>query len=253
MLTLSLLFACSESDLRIHPNTSDLTDAEDPVAPDGTPDGSGTGSGGGFGSGSQDDGSGQGGGDLPGGDDTPGDDIPGDDTPGDDTPGGWDPTDLPDFVDVDCPGGYLSTWNADPFVLTSTGGSFITSLEVPFEGRFAVYEATPAESGDSQTNESAFLRISSLANLTGLPEVANCQGDWVFTDADNAGPPTGLQYAGTFWLGEGTNTVEALHFCEVWRTGACDDLHVDWGTSCDPGHINSVHFQAEDVCLIPVL
>jgi len=192
---------------------------------------------------------------------TPVDTEPGDDD--DDVPGGDDGTPHrepdeppPTWGWVDCPDGILATWHGGELVVFSDDPPAVGTLDVPEAGMYDVYDLAVAESGPSQTNESAFLRIPSSWTSTGhaLPfGLQNCDDDYVAVDPDNGGPPAAgaTQYLGTFYLEEGANEVELHHYCERYFDGACGQLH-DGGTSCDDG-INSVHFTGEAVCLVRVL
>jgi len=193
-----------------------------------------------------------------GDDDDDDDGIVGDDDDDDDgvPPIGRLPDDPPpEFGTDDCDNGLWVDWNGGETVVLSWDPVALASIEVPEAGVYDVYDLVIAESGATQTNESAFFRISSLANLTGLPSAGNCGDDYVVPDPDNAGPlPAGTtQYLGTFELGVGENTVEVNHYCPRYRAGDCRQFHTDTGTTCEGGDSNSVHITGAAVCLVPVL
>ena len=60
------------------------------------------------------------------------------------------------------------------------------------------------------------------------------------------------QYMGTFWLVAGGNELQINHFCPLVRTGFCTQFHntQDAGSTCDTHNPNSVHVQAEGICLV---
>lgn len=161
----------------------------------------------------------------------------------------------PEFGTDDCSNGVWVDWNGDEMAVLSWGPMALASIDVMEAGLYDVYDLVIAESGAAQTNESAFFRISSLANLTGLPAGVNCGADYVVPDPDNGGPlPAGTtQYLGTFELGVGENTVEVNHYCPRFRAGDCPQFHTDTGTACGGGDSNSVHITGAAVCLVPVL
>jgi len=197
-------------------------------------------------------------------DDASGDDdddaVPGDDdddAPGDgELPPGRDRDDPPDDDgDEDCPDGVLATWLSGELMVFSDDPPVSGTLEVAVAALYDVYDVSVAESGPTQTNESAFLRVPNSWDPTGLPShlgLINCLDDYVAVDPDNLGPVAAgtTQYMGTFWFDAGPNTVELHHYCEHYFAGSCLGLH-DAGTPCD-SNINSVHFLGEAVCLIPV-
>jgi len=189
-------------------------------------------------------------------DDAAGDDDDDDlgDDDDDDTPY-RDRDDPPDeWEDEDCPDGVLATWHGGE--LAVLGGDLPKSgdLDVPVAGLYDVYDLAIAESGPSQTNESAFLRVPNSWDPEGKPSplgLSNCDGDYVALDSDNVSPPAAgtTQYLGTFYFDAGMNEVQLHHYCSLYRDGLCPSLH-DAGTPCDG--INSVHFLGEAVCLVEV-
>jgi len=170
------------------------------------------------------------------------------DTGGTDHPRDW----VPPLFREDCIDGYEVTWPSAGLVAMSWDPPVYGSLDAPFEGDFDVYHLVAAESGAAQTNESFLLRLSSTANLTGLPLSGNCDDDFVVVDSDNLATPVAgtMQYAGTFHLAQGYNLVEARHYCELYRAGRCPEHH-DPVTSCDSTNVNSVHLEGDAVCLVP--
>ncbi len=183
------------------------------------------------------------------------------DSGGQDDPDEDPPDDPPDRIIEDCDGGSLATLPTGEMAVlswdpTEAAGELVTSKA----GWYHVYDFTIAESGSSQTNETARLRVKNSGNPEGLPAFGNCPGqdggeDWWVVDADNDGDlPEGSRiYVGTFWLEAGTNQVEMSHFCPTWRGGECDSLHITQssGSTCDSGGVNSVHFLGEGICLVP--
>jgi len=188
-----------------------------------------------------------------GGPDDTGDGEDGDgDPPRYDTP----PTERPPtFLDGDCEEGtdevvvefseiYVKSWDA-----TLSEGT----LYAYEAGWYHLYDLGMAESGASQTNETAMVRIKNSTNPDGLPAWANCDTDWFVIDADNYSPPSDRIYTGTYWLDEGVNQLELVHFCPVYRAGACGDLHItDWSDStCETSNPNSVHLVGDAACVVP--
>ncbi len=166
---------------------------------------------------------------------------------------GWPPD---DFGDEDRASGVLGTWlSGEIAVMSWDGGPALGQLEAPLAGHYHVYDLSIAESGAGQWNESAFIRIPNSANPSGLPNLGNCDGDFVVEDPDNVNPvPTGSTlYLGTFQLDAGINEVELWHYCPVYRDGDCPTLHIpdDPGSTCDSSNVNSVHFTGTAVCLVP--
>ena len=167
----------------------------------------------------------------------------------DEDPEDWPDPELPDEFLDDCPGVWVP-WQGTDLVLLGQDPPLQAAVDVPISGLYEVYEPVAAESGPSQTNESAFLRFPNDLNPDGTPELGNCFEDWVVLDPDNAGPPLGtLQYAGTFVLEEGLQPLTVTHFCG--RDPRCEALH-DPGTTCESGNVNSVHFESGGLCLIPL-
>ena len=175
------------------------------------------------------------------------------------TPGtGTEPDDSPpdDFLDDDCASGILGTWLSGEIASLSWDvGPALGQLDAPVSGNYHIYDLSIAESGPSQWNEYAFIRVPNAANPSGLPNLGNCDGDYVVTDPDNLAPvPAGsTRYLGTFNLDLGINEVELWHYCPVYRDGDCPSLHItdDPNTTCDSGSVNSVHFTGTSVCLVP--
>ena len=61
-----------------------------------------------------------------------------------------------------------------------------------------------------------------------------------------------VKASGTFWLSEGENTIEMMHYCPVYRDGSCSSLHNsdDSGSTCDSSDYNSAHFDGSGLCLV---
>jgi len=192
-----------------------------------------------------------------------------DDDSWDETPDpGDDSTDPPDdgrtpdepgepLGDAECEDGVLAAWEPGEVAQLSWDPAPAEAiLDAPLTGWFHVYDLAIAESGGSQRNESAFLRVPNDLNLDGTPAVANCGQDWLTDDADNDGPlpPDTTQYLGTFLLVEGPNRVEVHHFCALQRQGYCESFEdtSDPNSLCDTGNPNSVHITGLAVCLQPV-
>lgn len=171
--------------------------------------------------------------------------------------GGEDPDpDPPDEIIDDCTDGNVATLPSGGMVVlswdpTSDSGTLATAVA----GWYHVYDYTIAESGSSQTNETARFRIVNAGNPEGTPRFANCGEDWWVLDADNDGElPSGTRiYIGTFWLEAGQNEITMEHFCPTWRAGECASLHVpdDTSSTCDTNNANSVHFDGEGICIVP--
>lgn len=144
----------------------------------------------------------------------------------------------------------LMVWSWD-------SGPDIGTVEVDFGGTYHVYSDYIAESGSSQTNESAYMRFSNSQNPDGFPLMNNCNDDWVVADLDNNGSvPAGMvAYVGTFYLMPGENTISMHHYCPVYRAGDCPNFHfpADANSTCDSGNPNSVHFTGTAICLLPAL
>ena len=139
-------------------------------------------------------------------------------------------------------------WDSDPDVGT---------VDVDTAGTYHVYSNYIAESGASQMNESAYIRISNNSNPDGYPLLNNCNDDWVVPDLDNTGsiPANMVAYVGTFILEAGENTIRMYHYCPLYRAGECPSFHVpdDANSTCDSGSPNSVHFTGTAICLLPAL
>ena len=174
------------------------------------------------------------------------------DPPGFDNP----PTERPPtFLDGDCEEGtdqvlfefdeiYVKSWDA-----TQKDGT----LYAYASGWYHLYDLGMAESGVSQPNETAMVRITNASNPDGYPAWANCGDDWFVVDADNISTPNERIYTGTYWLDEGVNHLELVHFCPIFRDGACDGLHItEWSDgTCDSGNPNSVHLVGGAACVVP--
>jgi len=178
------------------------------------------------------------------GDDDDDDDVPHRDQ--DIPPAEWEPD--------DCAEGVRATWMSGELVVLGGDGPQVGVIDVPVAGVYDVYDRAAAESGGSQTNESAYLRVPSATDPAGLPSplgLLNCLDDYVALDPDNVAPPAPgmLQYFGTFAFEAGQNDVELHHYCSHYRNGDCQNLH-DGGTPCDG--VNSVHFLGEGLCLVEV-
>jgi hypothetical protein len=178
-----------------------------------------------------------------------GPEVPPDDGLPPDEPG--DPT-----GDASCDEGTLAAWAPGEVAQLSWDPAPAEAvLDSPLTGWFHVYDLAIAESGPSQRNESAFLRIPNDLRPDGEPALANCGLDWLTADLDNDGPLPAdtTQYLGTFLLVEGPNRVEIHHFCGLYRQGYCEAFHdmVDAGSLCDTSNPNSVHVTGLAVCLEP--
>ncbi len=121
---------------------------------------------------------------------------------------------------------------------------------------YHLYDSYIAESGASQTNESGYLTVTNSGNPTGLPVIPNCDGFYIVTDSDNGGTPSGSVYLGTFLLQAGEpNDVTLWHYCPLFRSGACTQLHngdpyADDG-GCESYNANSIHMDMSGICLVP--
>jgi hypothetical protein len=171
------------------------------------------------------------------------------------------PEEPPPFLEA-CPDdavpitGFEGDDGADEIYAISWGPTWMSAtLTAPVAGRFAVYDSGVYESGPSQTNESSYLRIQNADNPEGLPEDPTCEGEHVVVDGDNDGPPPApLVYLGTFWLVQGDNDLALHHYCPLFRSGRCEELHVgdpEADGGCDDDNWNSVHLVAEGICLVP--
>ncbi len=189
--------------------------------------------------------------DNPGDSDDPGD--PYDEDTGD--PSG-DPSDGPPgtILEGDCPEGTVATFDSDEIYVLSWDPTVATGvLSTDYSGWYNVYDYSIAESGSSQTNESAYFRITNAASSEGKPYWSNCEDEWVVQDADNDGFPSDSRiYIGTFWLEAGANTLYMYHYCVLYRDGYCPEFHItdDSSSTCDSDGANSVHFEGEGLCLV---
>jgi hypothetical protein len=155
----------------------------------------------------------------------------------------------------ECPDGAHAVLSEEMVVLSWDPTTSSGILTAPASGIYHLYDFSIVESGASQTNESAYLRIPSIIRPGGTPFYSNCNEDWVIVDADNdsALPLTSRIYVGTFWLDTGDNPVTLHHYCPLYRAGACQNLHIpdDAEATCESGNVNSVHFLGQGICLIP--
>lgn len=163
---------------------------------------------------------------------------------------------MPDpILEGDCPEGTVATFDQDEIYVKSWERTEATGvLTTAYDGWYHVYDYSLAESGDEQTNESIYLRITNGARTYGKPLYANCEGeDWVVADSDNDGFPSDSRiYVGTFWLQAGDNDLTLHHYCPRYREGACPEHHVetDADSTCDSDGPNSAHFYGEGICLV---
>ena len=159
----------------------------------------------------------------------------------------------PEYQEKDCLGDELVVFSpGEIFVLAWEQSQASATLTTDSEGWYAIYDASLAESGGSQTNESAYIQIITPGNPTGQPRFANCEGWWIAVDEDNDGtPPEEPVYLGTFWLEAGDNTLTLHHFCTLYRAGLCEDFHnpTPENGSCDSPNWNSAHLLGEGLCL----
>jgi len=188
-----------------------------------------------------------------GDDDDDDDNSPGDD---DDDDGPGDDHDPPEFLDDPCDPGDLATTTESMLIVGSWDPlEASTTLVAPAAGEYDVYNTHIVESGPSQWNETAYVRITNAGNPDGRPVFGNCGPEWIVADADNFGPPPGVQtYIGTFWLEGGNNTLTVHHYCPENRAAICEGFEFmdDPNSTCASNNFNSVHFNGEGVCLIPV-
>ncbi|MCO4771863.1 MAG: hypothetical protein KDA24_17660 [Deltaproteobacteria bacterium] len=185
------------------------------------------------------------------------DDLANDDDAGDDDDG------LPPKTIDDCPEGAVFVtdfWGPsgeDEIYVLGNGNNpteATATLVSPVAGLFDLYDISVAESGNSQTNESGFIRIRNAVNPVGAPAFANCGYEWIQTDPDNEGAPPELFYMGSFDLVEGENEVTLYNYCGLYRQGLCSEFHIgdpDTGGGCNTGNYNSIHLAGEGICLIP--
>jgi|GEM_PF-3509818 len=195
--------------------------------------------------------------DVPSGDPPADDDDPSDDDPPiqDDPPDDDPPTpEVPPEIVEDCDTSVTASFESDEiYVLSWSSTSATGTLISPASGWFHLYDTSLSESGASQFNESAYLRIASSLRPDGTPYFGNCGDDWVVQDSDNFGvlPTESRIYVGTFWLDEGENTLTMHHYCPLYRSGECPDLHFedDPGGTCDSDNVNSVHYGGYGICI----
>jgi hypothetical protein len=140
---------------------------------------------------------------------------------------------------------YVKSWDRQ------TDGGVLTAAAT---GWYHLYDYSLAESGASQTNEVAYLRITNARRPDGEPYHANCADEWIVDDFDNEQTPVERIYAGTFWLEAGPNDLALIHYCPLERSGSCPQFHdtSDAGSTCDSDGPNSVHFDGEGLCLVRV-
>ncbi len=138
------------------------------------------------------------------------------------------------------------------YVLAYSPTEAYGTLVSPIAGLFDIYDTSVAESGDSQMNETGFIRIRNSHSSEGEPLFSNCGLDWLVMDTDNEGPPPNLVYMGTFDLDEGDNDLTLYHFCPLFQQGYCSDFHIGDpnNNGCNDG-AHSIHFTGEGLCLVP--
>lgn len=163
----------------------------------------------------------------------------------------------PDILDGDCDPAMIAPFSEDEiWVGSRSRTSDHGVLTAPASGWYDLYNTHVVESGGSQHNESAYVRLRNGSNPDGRPASGNCGSDHVVVDLDNDGPPPGNQvFLGTFWLDAGDNDLELRHYCPRFRAGDCPEHHVPTPSSqsCESDNINSVHFTGFAVCLVPVV
>jgi hypothetical protein len=129
----------------------------------------------------------------------------------------------------------------------------VKDLSSPVTGWYDLYDLSLADSGASETNEIARIRVRNGLFPDGSSAYANCGSDWVGPDADNVGA-TGseLYYLGTFWFEPGVNTLDLQHFCLSIRQGICPELEdlSDPGSTCASDEENGVGLVADGLCLV---
>ena len=158
---------------------------------------------------------------------------------------------MPIELSDECTPDTTATFNASEiYVLSWNETTAQASITASVAGLYHIYDYSIAESGSSQQNESAYLRIYNTTNPSGTPEYSNCNDDWIVSDPDNNGAlPQGTRiYMGTFWLDAGSNTLELNHYCPLFRSGECTSFHNN-NTSCNDTNVNSVHYTGEGLCL----
>jgi hypothetical protein len=154
----------------------------------------------------------------------------------------------------ECPDGSMATLAGGVYAYSWDPTEMSGTLDAEASGWYHLYDFALSESGDSQWNESAYLRVHNGGNSNGQPKWANCEADWVQVDSDNYGAPSSgtRSYLGTFWLDAGSNSFTFHHYCPLFRDGLCTDLHNtdDSASTCDAGNWNSVHFEGEGICIV---
>jgi len=174
---------------------------------------------------------------------------------GPDTPGTWDtapPAPPMDEID-ECPNEAEVSIASGVYVLSWDRTEVSGVLEAQSQGWYHLYDFALSESGDSQRNESGYLRLPNDINPDGQPRWSNCQSNWVQVDQDNYQAPAATRvYLGTFWLNEGPNPFSFTHYCPLYRAGHCLGLHdaEDAKSTCESGNLNSVHFEGEGLCIV---
>ncbi len=175
------------------------------------------------------------------------------DTPGDTDTAVPDEPEIPTELLLDGCDGATATLSSELVVMSWDPTTESGTLDAPVSGQYHLYDYAIIESGASQTNESAYVRVTNSVNTDGAPLFTNCGDDWVVVDADNTSSlPTGSrQYVGTFSLVEGENDLTISHYCPLYRDGQCESFHdATSGGTCDSSNVNSVHFTGEGICLI---
>ena len=182
------------------------------------------------------------------------DDVGDDDDAGDD-----DDDDTPPPKELDaCPEDglmaefYGSNGQDEIYVLAYDPTEATGTIVAPIAGIFDIYDSSVAESGDSQMNETGFVRIRNSHSSEGEPLFANCGLDWLVMDTDNDGAPPNLVYMGTFDLEEGDNELTLYHYCPLYQQGYCSEFHIGDpnNNGCNDG-AHSIHFNGEGLCLVP--
>ena len=176
-----------------------------------------------------------------------------DDDDGDDDVGEDD-----DAGDEDCPNGVSATVTDSDgdglVVITTSDPEDWAIVEVSVDGVYDIYDSQMSESGASQMNESAYIRITNSVNPSGFPVTANCGLDYVVVDTDNNGTPTSPIYVGTFSLMSGEQNMLILyHYCPLYQGGSCPSLHngdPNTGSGCNTTNANSIHMDLDGICII---
>ena len=199
---------------------------------------------------------------LPTDDDDDDDDAVGDD---DDSGSPWDEEgddddtsppdgDPPPETLSECPDGVAVSFEPEEIaVLAADTAPGVGTVTTDTAGWYHLYDIALSESGDSQWNETLYLRVPNDTVPDGRPLWANCEAEWLVVDADNYGaPPAGTrQYMGTFWLDAGANSLNLYHFCNLYRQGLCTSFHsTEHWTTCDSTSPNSGHMRGDGVCLV---